>query len=87
MQLQLNHEGEQYIIGIPLQGKPGIFSQYVVDASLLDWVPTDEGNIMSFESLEQAQRAIRDLKANRLLRADDHIQIYKVDISRLDNSV
>lgn len=86
MQLQLNHEGEQYIIGMPLQDRPGIFSQCIVDACLLDWVPRDEGNIASFQSPEQAQRAIRDLKANSLLREDDNIQIYKVNIVRLDKS-
>jgi len=56
MQLQLNHEGEQYIIGIPLKDKPSMFIQHIVEANLLDWVPTNEGNITSFAIIEQARR-------------------------------
>jgi hypothetical protein len=87
MQLQVNHEGEQYMIGMPVPDKSGIFFQYVVDACLLDWVPGCEGkNIVSFESPEQAERAVRDLRSKKLLGQDDDIQIYKVNVTRLDKT-
>jgi len=83
VQLQLNHEGEQYIIGIPLKDKPGIFMQQIIEASLLDWVPTNEGNIASFATMEQARRAINDLTSNGFFREGVHPVIYKVAISCL----
>ena len=86
MQVQFNYEGEQYIIGSPLRDNPTILSQYIVEAYLLDWVPANEGNIVSYQSLDEAQRAISDLKDKGLLRTDEHLVIYKVKITRLNDS-
>ena len=86
MQVQFNYEGEQYIIGSPLRDNPTILSQYIVEAYLLDWVPANEGNIVSYQSLDEAQRAINDLKDKGLLRTDEHFVIYKVKITRLNDS-
>ena len=86
MQVQFNYEGEQYIIGSPLRDNPTILSQYIVEAYLLDWVPANEGNIVSYQSLDEAQRAINDLKDKGLLRTDEHLVIYKVKITRLNDS-
>jgi hypothetical protein len=83
MQLQLNHEGEQYIIGIPLKDKPSMFIQHIVEANLLDSVPTNEGNVTSFATIEQARRAINDLTSNGFFREGEHPVIYKVAISCL----
>ena len=86
MQVQLNYEGEQYIIGSPLRDKPTIFNQYIVEAYLLDWVPENEGNIVSYQSFDEAQRAISVLKDKGLLRTDEHSVIYKVKITRPNDS-
>ena len=86
MQVQFNYEGEQYIIGLPLRDRPTIFNQYIVEAYLLDWVPADEGNIVYYQSFDEAQRAISDLKDKGLLRTDEHFVIYKVKITRLNDS-
>ena len=62
-----------------------MFIQHIVEANLLDWVPTDEGNISSFATIEQARRAINALRSNGLFRESEHPIIYKVVISRLDS--
>ena len=60
MELRLNKEGIQYVLGLPLKDKPSLFSQVILSAGELEWFPS-EATIAGFSSLADTQRAKEEL--------------------------
>lgn len=61
MELQLNKEGIQYLLGLPLTDNPALFSQVILFAGELEWLPSGV-TITGFSSLADAQRAKEELR-------------------------
>ena len=79
MELRLNKEGVQYVLGLPVKDDPTLFSQVLLSASELEWLPS-EVTATGFSSLADAQWAKEELR--------DHLTespcIYQVSIKRLE---
>ena len=78
MELQLNKEGIQYILGLPVKDDPALFSQVIVAPGELKWLPP-EMSITGFSSLDDAQRAKEELQD----RLGGSPCVYQVTIDRL----
>ena len=78
MELRLGKEGTQYILGLPVKVNAAIFSQVVLSAGELEWLPS-EATITGFCSLDDAQRAKEELRD----RLAGSLTIYQVIINRL----
>ena len=79
MELRLNKEGVQYILGLPVKDAPALFSQVVLSPGELEWLPSD-ATATGFSSLADAQRAKEDLR-DRLAESPC---LYQVTINRLE---
>jgi hypothetical protein len=79
MELRLNNEGVQYVIGLPVRDDPALFSQVVLTPGELKWLPS-EVTVTGFSSLAEARRA-RDEIQDRLAGSP---RLYQVTINRLE---
>ena len=78
MELRLSKEGVQYVLGLPVKDNPSLFSQVILSAGELEWLPS-EVTITGFSSIDDAQRAKDELR-NRFDRSPS---IYQMTINRL----
>ncbi len=78
MELQLNREGIQYVLGLPVKDDPALFSQVIVTPGELEWL-SPEMSITGFSSLDDAQRAKEELQD----RLAGSLCVYQVTIDRL----
>jgi len=79
MELRLNKEGGQYVLGLPDKDAPGPFSQVVFSPGELEWLPP-EVTITGFSSLAEAQRAKKEIQ-DRLAESPC---LYQVTINHLE---
>ena len=79
MELRLNKEGIQYILGLPVKDDPALFSQVVLSPGELEWLPP-EVTIAGFSSLADARRAREELR-DRLAESPC---LYQVTTNRLE---
>ena len=78
MELRLNKEGAQYILGLPARDDPALFSQVILSAGELEWL-SSEVSIMGFSSLDDAKQAKEELRD--YLTGSPYM--YHMNISRL----
>ena len=79
MELRLNKEGVQYVLGLPVKDDPALFSQVILSPGELEWLPS-EVTATGFSSLADAQRAKEELR-DRLAESPS---LYQVTINRLE---
>ena len=78
MELRLSKEGIQYVLGLPVKDNPSLFSQVILSAGELEWLPS-EVTVTGFSSIDDAQRAKEELR-DRLAGSP---RIYQMTINRL----
>lgn len=80
MELRLNKEGVQYVLGLRVKDDPALFSQLVLSPGELEWLPS-EVTVRGFSSLADAQRAKEELQ--------HHLAelpcLYQMTINRLED--
>ncbi len=80
MELRLNNEGVQYVIGLPVRDDPALFSQVVLSPGELEWLPS-EVTVTGFSSLAEARRAKDELQIREHLSKS--LRLCQVTINRL----
>lgn len=80
MELRLNNEGIQYVIGLPARDNPALFSQVVLSPGELEWLPS-EVTMTGFASLAEARRAKDELQIQEHL--SEPLCFYQVTIDRM----
>ena len=79
MELRLNKEGIQYVLGLRVKDDPALFSQVVLSPGELEWLPS-EVTVTGFSSLADAQRAKEELRHHLA----EPPWLYQVTINRLE---
>jgi hypothetical protein len=79
VELRLNKEGVQYVLGLPVKGNPTLFSQVVLSPGELEWLPSEVATT-GFSSLADAHRVEEELRDN----LTELPCFYQVTINRLE---
>ena len=77
MELRLNKEGVQYVLGWSVKDSPALFPQMILFAGEVQWLPS-EVSITGLSSLADAQQAKEELRD----RLAGSTSIYQVTINR-----
>ena len=80
LELKLNREGKYYILGLPVKGDPGHFSEVAVSPAELG-LPGKDMVSSGFESKDQAVQAMAKLQTSHHMS----LNVYEVEVKRVSD--